>query len=230
MQFARLSRSQLTRKSFINRFLVKPNHPTPIDAAKLRASPLALDSLAAHFSIAPAFIYAVSRYRLPTGKGQRFWVNEQNACQHDFWYSIPVRLKVKCTADRLRHDESTAGSNQTDPFYYLHLANHDIDIRGGRIFLYFSYKTANRSTSVIAVNMLDGRWAKTVEEPQKRIRDMLKSTSKQESSGDPCFIHLIYFTSALKWWTNALESIDAQLISYVRSGCNGKRRNDTEYE
>jgi hypothetical protein len=115
-----------------------------------------------------------------------------------------------------------------DPFYYLHLANHDIDIRGGRIFLYFSYKPGNRSTSVIAVNMLDGRWAKTVEEPQKRIRDMLKSTSKLESSDDPCFIHLIYFTSILKWWTNALESIDAQLISYVRSGCNGKRKDDTD--
>jgi len=115
-----------------------------------------------------------------------------------------------------------------DPFYYLHLANHDIDIRGGRIFLYFSYTPRNRSTSVIAVNMLDGRLAKTVEEPQKRIRDMLKSTSKLESSDDPCFIHLIYFASILKWWTNAVESIDAQLISYVRSGCNGKRKDDTD--
>jgi hypothetical protein len=70
--------------------------------------------------------------------------------------------------------------------------------------------------------MLDGRWPKTVEEPQKRIRDMLNDTGGSEFRDDPCFIHLVYFTAVLKWWTNALESVDMQLISYVGFGDNNK--------
>lgn len=201
---------------FINRFLVKQNEVVPSDAAKLRVSPVALDSLAGHINVAPAFILALSRYHLPTGKGQRIWLNEQITCQYDFWYSIPVRVQVKCTEPRLRHASSTGGSNQMDPFHYLHLADHDTDIRGAKIFLYFSHRPSSKSTSVIAINMLDGRWPKTVEEPQKRIRGILNNTDRANLSDDACFIHLVYFTIILKWWTNALESVDSQLISYER--------------
>jgi hypothetical protein len=202
-------------KSFINQFLFKSNEAIPADAVKLRVSSGALGSLVSQINIAPAFIFALSRYHVPTGKGRRKWTYAENSHQLDFWYSLPVRIKYKCTNSRLQHGSSTGGSDQMDPFHYLHLANHDIDIRGARIFLYFSYRPKSRSTSVVAINMLDGRWPITVEEPQKRIREILNDASISGFQEDPSFIHFVYFSAVLKWWTNALESVDMQLISYV---------------
>jgi hypothetical protein len=47
-----------------------------------------------------------------------------------------------------------------------------------------------------------------------------KRAGSDESGGevveDPFCVHLVYLTSGLRWWTNALHSIDNQLITYVR--------------
>jgi hypothetical protein len=206
--------------SFINRFLVKKKQTAPPDAAKLRASRSAFIALISHLNVAPAFIFALSRYYLPIGKGQRIFLDEQNACRRDFWYSMPVRMQVKCTDSQLRHTSSTGGSNQKDPFHYLHLPDHNADIRGGQIVLCFQYNIRGRSTSAIVVNLLDGRWPTTVEEPQKRIRESFSHPSSLELTEDPFFINLVYFTSILRLWTNALNSLNMQLITYVWSHCN----------
>ena len=102
-----------------------------------------------------------------------------------------------------------------DPFHYLHLPDHDADIRGSQIALYFRQNTKDGSTTAIVVNMADGRWAQAVEEPQKRIRETFKHPENLKLKRDPFFLHLIYFTSVLKWWTNALSSVNKQLITYV---------------
>lgn len=102
-----------------------------------------------------------------------------------------------------------------NPFNYLHLPDQDIDIRGSSIALCFRYGTSGRSTSVLAVNFIDGRWPKTVQEPELRIREVLNDPDQNSLNNDPFFIHLVYLFSVTKWWTNALNSIHDQLIAYV---------------
>jgi hypothetical protein len=83
---------------------------------------------------------------------------------------------------------------------------------------------------------MDGRWPKTVEEPAARIKETLETRRKAQAKAegqcvathienpkddqkpleDPFFVHLVYLTTGLRWWTNALHSIDNQLITYVR--------------
>ncbi len=71
---------------------------------------------------------------------------------------------------------------------------------------------------MLAVNFIDGRWPKVVQEPEKRIKGVLSNNVHGHISADPFFIHLIYLTSIMRWWINALNSIHAQLIAYVSVG------------
>jgi hypothetical protein len=46
----------------------------------------------------------------------------------DHWCLIPVRTIVPCKAQAKEHTKSTAGSNQLDPFHYIHLSGAKADI------------------------------------------------------------------------------------------------------
>ena len=70
---------------------------------------------------------------------------------------------------------------------------------------------------MLAVNFVDGRWPKSVQEPESRIKESLNEALHFNSQNDPFFIHLVYLSSASRWWTNALNSIHDQLIAYVGS-------------
>lgn len=68
---------------------------------------------------------------------------------------------------------------------------------------------------MVAINFIDGRWPKTVQEPESRIKDLLGDNADSFLQSNPFFIQLIYLTSATRWWINALNSMNDQLIAYV---------------
>ena len=101
------------------------------------------------------------------------------------------------------------------PFHYLHLPDQKVDIRGSQVALSFHYTDGGLATAMLAVSFVDGRWPKIVQEPEKCIKGTLSKKGQSPVDTDPFFIHLVYFTSITRWWTNALNSIHEQLIAYV---------------
>ena len=200
----------------MNRFLVKSKCvPVPSDATKFRVSRASLQRLISMLGIPLAFLFALSRHYLPSGLGYNSRLSGSQCVGSDLWYTLPVRMQVLCTDSQRGHVTSTAGSNQMNPFYYLHLPDPAVDIRGSQIALCFHYTQKGLATAMLAVNFVDGRWPKTVQEPESRIKEILKEDSHSHFSTDPFFIHLVYLNSVVKLWTNALKSIYDQLIAYV---------------
>ena len=108
------------------------------------------------------------------------------------------------------------GRDELDPFNYLHLSLEEksSDIRGSHIAISCSYSSDGESMTAIVVNFMDGRWRDEVLMPGKRI---LKGLQGKDEKKDPFLFHLVYFTSALCWWTDALSYVDDQLIEFVGS-------------
>jgi hypothetical protein len=187
----------------------------PDDAAKLRVSRPSLERIFSTFGIPSAFVYALSRYYLPAGRGYCDIYSGVESIGSELWYILPVRMQVGCTDKPRCHITSNSGSNQMNPFHYLHLPDQAVDIRGSLIALSFRYSKFGDSTCMLAVNFIDGRWPKTVQEPELRIKEVLGDSHEIGLKSDPFFIHLVYLFSATRWWTNALNSIHDQLIAYV---------------
>ncbi len=102
-----------------------------------------------------------------------------------------------------------------DPSHYLHLGDAEVDIRGSRIGLFWRFNEKTRTTSVLCINMQDGRWKQLAEEPQVRVREVLEHAVASKKAESPLFVHLILFTSVARWWSNALSGFNDQLIAHV---------------
>lgn len=102
-----------------------------------------------------------------------------------------------------------------NPFYYLHLSDVELDIRGSKIAVFCRYGRAGRSMTAIAINFMDGRWSKSVLEPCKRIKQTWAAHERLQVADDPFYLHSVLFSSVLRWWNNALSSVYSQLIAYV---------------
>jgi hypothetical protein len=199
---------------FINRFLVKSNQTSSTGQVhKLCISPESFQLLMSACCMVPTFLFALSRFYFPNGRdgrchedtdGHKFWTQ---------WYFLPVRVQVPCSDKQTSHATSTTGSNQMNPFHYLHLPDQDVDIRGSHIALHVSHNGRLNTTTAVCFNFLDGRWPKVVEEPQFRITEALKHP---HASRDPTFVHLVFLTTAIRWWNNALHSVNEQLITYEK--------------
>jgi hypothetical protein len=204
--------------SFINRFLIKSNViQAPNDAKKLRIASPALRLLLSHLSVPPAFVGAVARYYQPCGRGFRPFRSSEGSEMIDCWYILPVRVQVDCNDTQRSHALSTAGSNQMDPFHYLHLPDERLDIRGSHIGIYVQHDLTKGRNTALSVSFQDGRWSRIVEEPHNRIKEVMEDSQGHQSSEDPLFVHLVYLTSALRWWNNVLDSFNNQLIAHVRN-------------
>ena len=203
----------------MNKFLVKKKTSVvPNDGAKLRISKAALKHTISTLDIPLDFIFALSRFFLPSGRRFSSTFSGSGGRGGDCWYILPIRIQVLCTDTRDGHVTSRMGSNQMNPFHYLHLPNQKVDIRGSQIALSFGYTNSDRATTMLAVNFIDGRWPKIVQEPEKRIKEILGDNEHGHTGADPFFIHLVYLSSIMRWWTNALNSIHEQLIAYVSVG------------
>lgn len=182
----------------------------------LRISSQAFRILVARLFLPGSFIYALSRYHLPCGRGFSTRGTGEKDMRLELWYFLPVRVQYKCNDKATEHEGSTAGSNQMNPFHYLlHLSDIGIDIRGSRIAVFSKYSLDRKSTVTIAVNFMDGRWSRAALEPKKRIKEAWDFKGEQDIPNGPFDVHCVYFTSALRWWTNALNSVNEQLMAYV---------------
>jgi hypothetical protein len=104
-----------------------------------------------------------------------------------------------------------------DPYHYLHLPDCDLDIRGSKIALFFQHNLTLLSTTTIYLNFQDGRWGDVIKEPEMRLKESLSNVDMATVSRDPFFVHLVFLSSVLRWWSNVLTSFDDQLINYVSS-------------
>lgn len=215
----RLYHDQLMHRailSFVNRFLVRhKGDPLPVDSNKLRLSFTAFQSLINQLELTPAFVFALSRYYLPTPHGYRPSLDVQNRPAHDFWCLLPVRIQV---SNARGHAQGTVGRNQINPMHYLHLPKAEVDIRGSQIALFTRFNLEQKSGFTLVFNFIDGRWKAIVEQPQKRLKEFSRSGNAGISSivADPFCIYIIYLTTVQEWWINALRSFDDQLIAHVR--------------
>ena len=205
--------------SSISRFLVRSSrNPIPDDARKLRISRSAFRFLFSHFEIPAAFVAALCRHYQTCGTGYRnLSGTATSSASWDYWCLLPVRVQVPCRDDAQVHTKSTAGSNQMDPFHYIHLSDAHVDIRGSHIGLFVRQNRRVGTTTAVVVNFLDGRWSRIVDEPIVRVKEAIKSRGDGDAVADPSFVHLIYLSSVIRWWNNVLLSFNQQLIAHVGS-------------
>ncbi|KAL2068417.1 hypothetical protein VTL71DRAFT_16515 [Oculimacula yallundae] len=203
----------------INRFLVLSRRaPIPLDSAKLRISASAFRMLISRLHLPAPFVYALTRYHLPCGRGFGTQKDDKTGeIFHEMWYFLPLRVQYKCTDKGKEHEGSTAGSNQMNPFHYLlHLSDVGIDVRGSRIAIFSRYNSAGKIMVTTAISFMDGRWSKTALEPKSRIKDCWERRGELETPSDPFQVHCVFFTSAVRWWTNTLDGVNEQLMAYER--------------
>ena len=164
-------------------------------------------------------MFSLSRYFLPNGRGYRKIAQPDGDIVHHLWCFLPVRFQSACTDHDQEHVASTAGSNQMNPFHYLHLKEPQVDIRGSQIALYARFSVQKNSSVVLAVSLLDGRWKRTVEHPQARVAESLHMSNSRSRCilENPFFVFVIHLSTALEWWINALHSFDEQLIDHEKS-------------
>jgi hypothetical protein len=103
-----------------------------------------------------------------------------------------------------------------NPFNYLHLPDRQADIRGHHIALYARYNKGRSSATLLVFDFIDGRWSKSAREPYHRLKEAIGQSEKLGLSEDIFYPHLVFFTSALRWWGGSLDSLNDQLIKYVR--------------
>lgn len=199
---------------FIKRAFTRNNTAEVNEGAhKLQISPHEFRSLAEHFQLPGAFLFALSRFYLPDEEGLRLREIADGRCATFQWYFLPFRVQVSCTKNKQRHEFSPIDSNQMNPFHYLHLPDQKVDIQGSQIAVYMSQHSQTNRMTVISFNFLDGRWHKIIEEPQSRIAETIKHSNAAIDSITVCSVFL---ASVIRWWNNALHSVNEQLVAYEK--------------
>ncbi|KAH7305322.1 hypothetical protein B0I35DRAFT_484072 [Stachybotrys elegans] len=159
-----------------------------------------------------AFVASLSRPYQVCGTGFR-WTSSTS---WDYWCLIPVRTLITCHVMTEEHAKSRAGSNQMDPFHYIHLSGMEVDVRGSHIGLFTSHDNSSGATSLVVINLLDNRLHRLIEEPLKRVRSAIVRRSDSKEPMNPWFAHLIFLSSALRWWNNVLFCFNQQLVKHEK--------------
>jgi hypothetical protein len=110
---------------------------------------------------------------------------------------------------------SSKGKRQMNPLNYLHLLDPDVDIRGSKIAVNYRVDAQTGQASSLVFNSQDGRWKKIVGEPILRLREFYQGSSDSKIGSDPIYLQMAIMSSVLRWWNNALNSFNDQLIAYV---------------
>lgn len=179
---------------------------------RLQVSQQVFRLLLSTYQVPIAFVTSLARPYLVCGTGFRRSIPDS----WDHWCLIPVRVVTSCRVQASDHTKSRAGSNQMDPFHYIHLSGAQVDIRGSHIGLFIQHNTSTRGITVIAVNLLDSRLRDLIEEPLVRIKEAIKQRSSMGLVISSRFIHLIYLSSALRWWNNVLLCFNQQLVMHEK--------------
>ncbi|EXJ80934.1 hypothetical protein A1O3_07222 [Capronia epimyces CBS 606.96] len=212
----------------INKFLVPaPNTPIRNDANRLQIGKSELTRLFAKLEIPYSFALCLTQLHLPYGNGSSTAYKgththgKVRASYHDTWYILPVRVQYKCSDRRQNHATSNARNNQMDPLHFLHLQDVGVDIRSSHIAILSRHYLEEGGQMTLVFNFMDGRWSHAADEPRKRLHEIHEWSTRGDGDLDPNSVkhhplnaHFIYFTSAMRWWTNALSSVNEQLIAY----------------
>ncbi|KIX09412.1 uncharacterized protein Z518_00492 [Rhinocladiella mackenziei CBS 650.93] len=211
----RRQETNTTDTFFFNRHLVSHGQLIPTDANRLRVSPSRFELFCSEFHLSPSFVTSLANIHQPSAREFPCQAKISNK-RLDFWLTIPVRVQVECSDNRHGQSSSIKGKSQMNPLNYLHLSQPKpkVDIRGSKVAIYFHFDPdTGRSTSLV-FNFQDGRWRKIVEEPIHRMKEVLTGCNKPEMGRDPIYIQSVVLTSAIRWWNNALNSFNDQLIGY----------------
>ncbi|RDW72362.1 uncharacterized protein DSM5745_07534 [Aspergillus mulundensis] len=199
---------------FIHKHLIlSPQDQVPRDANRLRISGGSLEALAARLKIPLGFIFALSRHYLPNGRGSRRAPGNSSSTGLDLWYFLPVRVQVEAPTPVASPPEASS-QNQMNPFHKLHLPSVKLDIRRSCVAIFTNIDPVSNRVTFVAFDFMHGRWPKVALEPRRRIEEVIGEQRSTASGGFGHFMHLVYLSSATRWWTNSLNSINEQLIAY----------------
>ncbi|KAF6817729.1 hypothetical protein CPLU01_13504 [Colletotrichum plurivorum] len=179
---------------------------------RLRISSKAFRLLLSSFNVPVAFAAALARPYMVCGTGFR----QVSPQAWDHWCLIPVRTVTPCKVQAKEHTKSTAGSNQLDPFHYIHLSGAKADIRGSYIGLFTQHAPGRGGTTVVLFSLLDPRLRDLIEEPLNRVRAAVRRASGTGVDINPHFVHLVYLSSALRWWNNVLLCFNQELVMHEK--------------
>ncbi|KAH6890269.1 hypothetical protein B0T10DRAFT_314938 [Thelonectria olida] len=179
---------------------------------KLQISSQTFRLLLSSLNVPVAFVTALARPYMVCGAGFR----RTSKQGWDHWCLIPVRMIVPCRVQAKDHTKSTAGSNQLDPFHYIHLSGAKADIRGSYIGLFTQYAPHQGGTTVACFSLLDHRLRDIIEEPLSRVRGAVRRWSGMGLTINPHFIHLVYLSSVLRWWNNVLLCFNQELVMHEK--------------
>ncbi|KAF5004451.1 hypothetical protein FDECE_9053 [Fusarium decemcellulare] len=197
----------------ISRHLRKSGQSLPPDHRMLQISLSSFQCLASNLELPARFVAAIPRHFQVCGTG----IRKTNSTTWDYWCLVPVRVTIPCYAQDEEHAKSTAGSNQMDPFHYIHLGGAKVDIRGSHVAVYIRRHADPGRSVVVVVNLLDGRWGNVVEEPLTRVKETLGKESSRDHLQGPLFVLLIYLSAILQWWNNVLWCFHRQLVMHEKS-------------
>ncbi|KAI5791067.1 hypothetical protein EDC01DRAFT_657030 [Geopyxis carbonaria] len=196
--------AQLLTHYTLTRFLRgSQSGPSPSDARRLRINTKAFHALITHLKAPTSFLLGLSRHYQPSGSG---FTRAREGRGWSYWCILPVRIPITCKDDAEAHYRSAAGSNQMDPFHYIHLSETKHDIRGSSIGLLVQRRGGGQ-VDVLCVSFLDGRWRNYVEEPGERLKEIAKG-----GRHDPAMVYLVYMTSITRWYNNVLQTFNSELI------------------
>ncbi|KAJ5698394.1 hypothetical protein N7462_000399 [Penicillium macrosclerotiorum] len=200
---------------FIHKHLIlNPREEIPKDANRLRISGPSLETLATRLKIPLSFIFALARHYLPNGRGSRRRPVNASSTSLDLWYFLPVRVQVESPTPATNTPEEQSSQNQMNPFHKLHLPNMNLDIRRSCVAIFTSIDPASKRVTFVAFDFMHGRWPKVALEPRQRIEEVINDRAYARYQGYGHAMHLVYLSSVIRWWTNALNSINEQLIAY----------------
>ncbi|KEZ44077.1 hypothetical protein SAPIO_CDS3828 [Scedosporium apiospermum] len=195
------------RKDFSNYYLLHQHTQisSSYDRRRLHITPASFRALMSTYHVPVSLMAALSRPYMVCGTGFR----KLSDGVSDHWCHLPVRVVVKCLVDAKEHTKSTAGSNQMDPFHYIHISGAKADIRGSHIGLYVRRDLKAKRMSVIVVNLLDGRFKDLIEEPLVRMRATFEKHLQREIANETSA-----FSDGSKDMNKALHIMAAHLHRY----------------
>jgi hypothetical protein len=130
---------------------------------------------------------------------------------------LPIRVQVKVTARQCKDATSEADDGerpgQMNPFHRLHLPAVKLSILRSCVAVFSRVQPGARKVTFMAVDFMHGRWPSVALEPQQRIDEVMQRAGGS-LDGDGHFAHFVYLSSAVRWWTNALNSVNEQLIAH----------------
>ncbi|KAI1635373.1 hypothetical protein F4809DRAFT_614503 [Biscogniauxia mediterranea] len=205
--------SSALKTNDVHDFQLLPDQPPPADHRKLQVNLATFKSLITSLNIPARFVASIPRTFQVSGTG----IQKTSGDVWDYWCLVPVRVTIPCHMHDAEHANSTAGSNQMDPFNYIHIGGAKVDIRGSHVAIFLRRLDNTGRSVVVIISLLDGRWGNVVEQPLARVKETLNREAETTDPQGPLFVLLIYISSILQWWNNVLSCFHKQLVIHEKS-------------